>query len=306
MLVNTLISGRFAQACTALAAGSLLLTACGGQPAAKDSDAGLRSKLPASVKAAGVLKIGSDLHYAPMEFTAQSSEVTGLDPDLADAIARHLGLKAEFVDTSFDKLLPGLAAKQFDVAMSAMSDTRQRRDGTDDTGKQVSPGADFVDYFIAGSTILVKKGNPGDIKSIDDLCGHTVALEKGTTQADIANRQTGACSRAGKPLLVKLLDTDDQALAEVASGRAVADLNDYPVAAYQAQHAVGGAQFEVVGAALQPGPYGIALSKDQTQLRDVLAKALDQVIRSGEYDTILAKWNVSAGGAHNAVVNGGF
>jgi len=290
----------------ALAAGSMLLTACGSTAAPKSSADELRSKLPAAVKAAGVLKVGSDLNYAPVEFKDQNSEAAGIDPEIAEAIGKQLGLKVEIVDTTFDKLIPGLLAKQYDVVMSAMSDNRQRREGTDDSGKQTSPGVDFVDYFIAGTSILVQKDNPKGLKSLDDLCGHTIALQRGTTQAAIAERQIGACSKTGKPLVVHLFDTDDQALAEVATGRAVADLNDYPVAAYVAQRNQAGKQFEVASSQLQPGPYGIAVAKDNSELRDVLAKALDQVIRSGEYDKILAKWNVGAGAAQNAVVNGGF
>ncbi len=77
------------------------------------------------------------------------------------------------------------------------------------------------------------------------------------------------------------------------------------MAAYNAQHGRNGGQFEVAGGQLQPGPYGIAVAKDNAVLRDLLAKALDQVIRSGDYEKVLTKWNVTAGAAENAVVNGG-
>ncbi|MDH6123348.1 ABC transporter substrate-binding protein [Kitasatospora sp. GP82] len=300
-----LTSSRAARACVALAAGSLLLTACGGgSPSPKAGSEDLHGKLPDSVKSAGVLRIGSDLNYAPVEFKGQNGEATGLDPDIAEAVGKELGLKVEFVDTSFDKLFNALQAKDFDVAMSALSDDRQRRDGTDDSGKAVAPGVDFVDYFIAGTSILVQKDNPKGIRALDDLCGHTVALQRGTTQAAVADRQTGSCTKLKKPLTVHQVDTDEQALAEVSSGKATADLNDFPVAAYAATTNAG--QFQVASAQLQPGPYGIALRKSDSALRDLLAKALDRVIRSGAYDKILAKWNVSAGAAQNAVINGGF
>ncbi|MFD0570288.1 hypothetical protein ACFQ0T_15010 [Kitasatospora gansuensis] len=92
---------------------------------------------------------------------------------------------------------------------------------------------------------------------------------------------------------MKLFENDDLALAELAAGRADADLNDFPVAAYVAQQRDGGKTFQIAGAQLQPGPYGIALTKESTALREVLLKALNRVIRSGEYDKILAKWNVT-------------
>ncbi|GAA2256267.1 MULTISPECIES: ABC transporter substrate-binding protein [Kitasatospora] len=288
-----------------LVAGALLLTACSGGSSPKNADSeDLHGKLPAAVKSAGVLKIGSDLNYAPVEFKGQNGDATGLDPDIAEAIGKELGLKIQFVDTGFDKLLPALQAKDIDVAMSALSDTRQRRDGTDDSGKRTGPGVDFVDYFIAGTSILVQKGNPKAIRNLDDLCGHTVTLQRGTTQAAIAERQINSCDKLKKPLTVHQLDTDDEALAELGSGKAVADLNDFPVAAHVS--AIDSDKYQVASAQLQPGPYGIALRKSDTVLRDLMAKALDRVIRGGEYDKILAKWNVSAGAAQNAVINGGF
>ncbi|MEU4115939.1 ABC transporter substrate-binding protein [Kitasatospora sp. NPDC028055] len=289
------------------AAGALLLTGCGGggQAAASDPVKDIRGKLPKAQRSAGVLRIGMDVNYAPVEFRGPDGKPTGLDPDLAAALGRILDVRVEFVDTPFDKLIPNLQGKQFDVAMSALSDVRTRRDGLDDDGKQVNPGVDFVDYFIAGTSIVVPKGNPKGIRTLDDLCGKTVAFQQGTTQDEIATRQVAVCSRAGKQLTVHRFDTDAKALAEVAAGTAAAGLNDFPVAAYAAKTTDGGGRFEVTGAQSTSNPYGIAVRKEDTELRDTVSKAVDQLIRSGEYDKILAKWNVSAGAAQNAVVNGG-
>jgi len=299
------ISGRLGRTGAVVAAGSLLLAGC-ASGAAKGSEENLHDKLPASVKSAKVLKIGIDLNYAPVDFKDGGGKPDGLDPDIAKAIGEVLGVRVEFVDTPFDKLVQNLQAKQTDLVMSAMTDNRQRRDGTDDNGTQVNPGVDFVDYFIAGTSIVVGKGNPQSIGSIDDLCGRTIALQRGTTQAAIAQRQTGACEKVKKALTIKLTDSDSDALALVASGKAVADLNDFPVAAYVAQQGQNGAQFQVAGTQLQASPYGIAVGKDAGQLRDAVAKSLDRIIRNGEYEKILAKWGVGAGAAQNAVVNGGF
>ncbi|MFJ9441261.1 ABC transporter substrate-binding protein [Kitasatospora sp. NPDC101235] len=288
-------------------AGALLLTGCGGGQAAQDDPVkDLRAKLPKAQRAAGVLRIGMDVNYAPVEFPGPDGKPAGLDPDIAAALGRILDVRVEFVDTPFDKLIPNLQAKQYDLAMSALSDTRQRRDALNENGKQAGPGVDFVDYFIAGTSIVVPKGNPRAIKSLDDLCGKTVAFQQGTTQDEIVTRQVAVCARVGRPPLTPhKLDTDTKALAEVASGAAAAELNDFPVAAYAAKTTDGGGRFEVTGGQSTSNPYGIAVRKDDTPLRDVLAKAIDQLIRGGEYDKILAKWNVSAGAAQNAVVNGG-
>ncbi|MFF2080387.1 ABC transporter substrate-binding protein [Kitasatospora sp. NPDC058162] len=299
---------RPAVAAAALAAaGALLLTGCGGggQATADDPVKDVRAKLPKAQRSAGVLRIGMDVNYAPVEFRGPDGKPTGLDPELAAALGRILDVRIEFVDTPFDKLIPNLQGKQFDVAMSALSDVRARREGLDADGKQVNPGVDFVDYFIAGTSIVVPKGNPKGIRTLDDLCGRTVAFQQGTTQDEIATRQIAVCARTGKQLTVHRFDTDAKALAEVSAGTAVAGLNDFPVAAYAAKTTDGGSRFEVTGAQSTSNPYGIAVRKQDTELRDTLSKAVDQLIRGGEYDKILAKWNVSAGAAQNAVVNGG-
>ncbi|MFF2657962.1 ABC transporter substrate-binding protein [Kitasatospora sp. NPDC058032] len=301
-------SRRPAVAALALAtAGALLLSGCGGdEAAAKDPVQEIRAKLPKAQQSAKVLRIGMDVNYPPVEFRGADGKPDGLDPDITAALGRILDLRIEYVDTPFDKLLPDLHTKQFDVVMSALSDIRQRREGVDEAGKPVGRPVDFVDYFIAGTSMVVAKGNPKGIRTLDDLCGKTVAVQSGTTQEEILTRQTTACTRAGKPLTVHKFDTDPKALAEVAAGTAHAGLNDFPVAAYAAKTTDGGNRLEVVtGSQSRSNPYGIALRKEDTELRDVLAKAVDQLIRSGEYDKILAKWDVAAGAAQNAVVNGG-
>ncbi|MGZ6827592.1 MAG: transporter substrate-binding domain-containing protein, partial [Mycobacteriales bacterium] len=162
---------------------------------------------------------------------------------------------------------------------------------------------DFVDYFNAGTSILVAKGNPKGIKSLDDFCGQTIALQRGTTQEDVAKAQATKCQAAGKPLKVLAFDTDPEALLQVKQGRAVADMNDFPVAAYNAKQS--GGAYEVVGEQIEAGPYGIGVRKEDTQLRDALQKAMQALIDSGEYKKVLDTWDVAQGGLKTATVNAG-
>ncbi|PYC68151.1 atrA protein [Streptomyces tateyamensis] len=291
----------------ALGTACLLLTGCGSSttPTA-DPGTALRAKLPAKLRTAGLLKVGTNLNYAPVDFKASDGTAAGLDIDLAQALADYLGLRVQFVDQPFDQLLPAVQSHQLDLAMSAVIDTRQRQNGVDDSGARANPGVDFVDYFLTGTAILVKAGNPLSITSLDHLCTHTVAMQRGTVQAEIAARQGDVCHKYGKSLTVDLFDTDDQALTEVASGKAVADLNDYPVAAWNTRPDHGGDRFQVTGSMLQTSPYGITLNKSDGALRDVLAKALDQLIRNGTYDRILTKWNARDGAVPASEINGGF
>ncbi|WP_033212062.1 ABC transporter substrate-binding protein [Kitasatospora phosalacinea] len=289
--------------------GALLLTGCGSAaPSGGDAGQGSdpRSQLPEQVRAAGVLRIGADLTYAPVGFKSEGNRPDGLDVDLADALGNVLGMRVQFSDVPFNRLRLGLQAREYDLVMSGMTDTPQRRDGVDEEARKVNDGLDFVDYFVTGTSVVVAKGNPQRISGLDDLCGRTVAVQRETTQAALLERQTGVCEKTGRKLTVTETDTDDQALALVGQGRAAADLNDAPVAAHAVKNGRGGTQFQVVGAQLQVAPYGIAFAKQDTALRDAVAKALDQLIRSGEYDRILAKWGLTDGAVQSAVVNGGF
>jgi polar amino acid transport system substrate-binding protein len=245
------------------------------------------------------IKVGSDIEYAPIEFFKEGTqEVQGVDYDLAQAIGHKLGVKMTFVnDTDFAGIIGALRAGRFDMIMSSMNDTAERR------GK----GVDFIDYFSAGSSILVKKGNPQRIKSLDDLCGNPVAVQKGTIQdTDILTSQEAKCRASGKPISVLRFEKDPDALQQVKNGRAVADLEDFPVAAYNAQTSGAGADFEVAGSQVGTvGSYGIAVLHSNRQLRDRLQGALRAIIADGTYDQVLAKWNVSAGALKTATINGG-
>ena len=249
--------------------------------------------------AAKVLRVGSDIEYAPIEFYKENGqEPQGLDIDLGNALGAKLGMTVTFVnDTDFAGIIGALQAGRFDIVMSAMNDTAERR------GK----GVDFIDYFQAGSAILVQKGNPRQIKGLDDLCGATVAVQKGTTQdTDILAAQETKCATARKILTVLRFEKDIDALQQVKNGRAVADLEDFPVAAYNAATSGAGADFEVVpnqvGAV---GVYGIAVPTQNAALRNKLQEALRGIIADGTYDRILARWNISAGALNTAAVNGG-
>ncbi|MFB7247817.1 atrA protein [Streptomyces populi] len=296
-------------------AGALILTGCGDQTdkssGTSDSDtasaaAPLADKLPADIKKAGVVKIGSDIAYPPVEYM-ESGKAVGIDPDIADALGKQLGVKFEFQNGKFDQLIVGLQSKRFNAVMSAMSDTKDRQNGIDsDTGKKAGNGIDFVDYFTAGTSILVQKGNPKGVKSLDDLCGQVVALQKGTTSEGIAKAQSEKCKKDGKKgITLQTFDTDPEALLRLKQGASVADLNDFPVAAYNAKTSGGGKDFEVTGEQIEAGPYGIGVAKESTQLRDAIQAAMNEIIKNGDYAKILEKWNVKDGAVTEAKINGG-
>jgi polar amino acid transport system substrate-binding protein len=298
-MTDPAMSGRW-KPLVAVALAAIVATACGGGGSKKTAanpgaTGGLFSKLPADIQAAKEIKVGSDVAYAPVEFFKEGTQqVEGLDYDIGQALGAKLGVRVTFTAGTFDGLIPALQAKRFDMLMSAMTDNKSRQGQVD-----------FVDYFTAGTGILLPKGNPKHISSLDDLCGKTVTLQRGTTQADIADAQAQKCQTDGKPKMTVLkFDKDTDALQQVKIGRGDADMNDFPVAAYNAKTSGGGNDFEVAGQQFQSAPYGIAIRKDSTQLRDAVQAALKAIIADGTYDKILTDWTVTAGALKTADING--
>ncbi|WP_328916001.1 MULTISPECIES: ABC transporter substrate-binding protein [unclassified Streptomyces] len=317
---RTAVLSRFTAVAALAVAGTLVITGCGdqtkkddssgnpkgndtGKPAATSTSAApLFAKLPQKYQDSGVIKVGTDASYAPMEQT-ENGKIVGIDPDLADALSQQLGVRFEFTNGKFDGLITSLYTGRSDVVMSAMSDTKARQEGLDDKGKKTGKGVDFVDYYTSGSSLLVKKGNPKGIKSLADLCGQTVAVQRGTIYQDAFKAQKTACGSKG--LTIQPFDTDAEAQTRVKAGGAVADLNDTPVAAYIAQKSGNGNDFEIAGSPADAGPFGIALDKSNSQLRDVLKEAVDAIIADGSYAKVLEKWNAATGAISQAAVNGG-
>ncbi|MFD3733232.1 ABC transporter substrate-binding protein [Streptomyces sp. NPDC058632] len=299
-------------------AGALLVTGCGDQTknngngsdggdTASSSAAPLADKLPQAIRDKGVIKVGSDIAYAPVEFKDDSGKTVGIDPDLADAMGKQLGVTFEFQNGTFDTLIGGLASKRYDIAMSAMTDTKERQEGIDsDTGKKVGAGVDFVDYFTAGVSLYTNKGDDQGIKTWDDLCGKTMAVQRNTFSHDLAKDQAKKCEEDGeKTLKIEDFATNPEAETRMRSKGANVVSADFPIAAYSVKNSGGGEYFEIVGDQVEAGPYGIALAKDNTELRDALQAALQAVIDSGEYKKIVEKWGVADGAITEAKINGG-
>jgi polar amino acid transport system substrate-binding protein len=272
----------------------VLVTACGNddKPTVEQTkgSAPLANLLPQEIRDKGTLNVGSDVAYPPVEsFDTDGKTVIGIDPDLAKEIGDLLGVKLAFHNATFNGLIPSLTSKRIDLIMSAMSDNKKRQ-----------ASVDFVDYFVVGTSIIVKKGNPQSISTLDDLCGKTIAIQEGTTQDDVAEAQKKKCG--ANKLTVLKFPTDPEALLQVKQGRAAADMNDFPVAKDIVKKT---GDYEVVGEQIEAGPYGIAVRKTDTQLRDAIQKAVQTLIDNGTYKRILEKYDVLDGAVTQATFNGG-
>jgi polar amino acid transport system substrate-binding protein len=246
---------------------------------------------PAGTKAAavpelsdGVLQVGSDIAYAPIEFFEEGTQnPQGLDIDLANALAEELGVRAEFINTGFDGIIGALTTKRFDILMSAMTVTTERE-------KEI----DFIPYFDAGTDILVAEGNPKNIKTIEDLSGLTVGVQIATIQVDQLQATNDQLKAAGKPEInVLTFDQNPLAVEQLRTGRADAVIADSPVVANDARLSDG--KLQALGLAIDAAPYGIGVDKGSAQLKAAIEGALQKLIANGKYKAILIKWGLEGG-----------
>jgi polar amino acid transport system substrate-binding protein len=292
LFATTALAGVLAAALSGCAAGART----GEAPTATGKSAPLFSALPEEYQKSKEIVVGSDIAYAPMEYyDTDGTTVLGLDKDISDALSEKLGVVFVWKNATFDGLITQLESGRIDIVMSGMSDTPERQ-------KEV----DFVDYYRAGAMLLVKKGNPEGLQSIADLCGRTVAVQRGTTQEGYAQEQSKQCETDGaEPIDLLSFDRETEAMLQVKSGRAAAGMQDYPVASYNARTSGGGEDFEVVGEQIEAGPLGIAVDKEDTELRDAIQRALQSIIDDGTYQKLLQKYDVPLGAVDEATVNDG-
>ena len=151
---------------------SVALAACGSSSDDSSSsksksvtvtkDAKVAALVPAAVKQKGTLSVATDATYPPMEFTKGTTKtIVGADADLADALGKVMGVKTKMTPAGFDAIIPGLAAKKYDLSMSSFTDNKERE-----------ATVDFVTYLSAGTDFYVKAQGGPSINSLADICGH--------------------------------------------------------------------------------------------------------------------------------------
>jgi polar amino acid transport system substrate-binding protein len=216
-----------------------------------------------------------------------------MDIDLGHAIGQVLGVPFDFTNASFDTIIPSMGTR-YDVSMSSFTDTLERQQKVD-----------MVTYFSAGTSFYVTKGQNADITSLDSLCGHTVGVEKGTTQLDDATAQSKKCTDAGKSkVTVDAFPDQSGANVALASGRVDVVMADSPVAAYAVKQS--NDKFALNGQPYGTAPYGIVVTKSSAYsgMAQAILGALKDLNSDGIYMKILEKWGVQAGAITDFKVNG--
>jgi polar amino acid transport system substrate-binding protein len=226
-----------------------------------------------SIKDRGYLLWGSDAEGgAPYVFPApgEPSKLTGFEVDLAEAIARELGVKAKQSQNAWDSLIPALDRGDFDIAMNGLEITPQRE-------KEVLFS---IPYYIYTEQLAVRK-DEAVINDINDLKGKKVGTLSGAVAQDILTKM--------EDVDVKIYSGQAEPYEDLALGRLDAVLLDLPIAAYYAKP---NPKLRYTGPPVGEGFYGIALRKEDEELKRALDKILIKLLRTGELKQIYEKWDL--------------
>jgi polar amino acid transport system substrate-binding protein len=288
--------GRRAILGVAAAAALVLSTAACGSESGNSSgsttapsasaDTSLADKVPADIKAAGKLVIGTDSSYAPSEFLdTDGKTVVGFDVDLFNAVAGKLGLTTAWQSATFDSIIPGVSSAKYSVGVSSFTINADRE-------KQVT----MISYFAAGTQWAAKTGAT---ITPDTACGKKIAVQTGTVQVPDITARSKKCG-SGK-ITIDQYQKQSDATNAVVTGKDDAMLADSPVCAYAVKQTNGA--LALTGDIYDSAPYGYVVAKDKTDFANVISEALQALIADGTYKTILDKWGVTAGAITTPAVN---
>lgn len=255
--------GSFAPLAVAI---SLLVLACTtgvGQPAGSEG-------LLDEVKTAGVIRVANTQTNPPFSFLNESNEVVGYDVDVANEIARRLGIpKVEFIRGTFQTFIAGLETDKWDVAISGLTPTDERRGEVDFS----------CPYQVNGLSIFVNDANT-TISGQADLEGKRIAVSAGSTQEQEAREIPGA--------RVQTYENATLALTDVGVGRADAYLGSRFVGAYLAEQ--NRLDVRPVAGFLNSEANAIAVPKGEDALVASINEALSGMLADGTLSKISQQW----------------
>jgi polar amino acid transport system substrate-binding protein len=251
-------------------------------------DPAVAALLPPRIREAGTLNVVMNVSSAPTKFYAEdNTTIVGLNPDLARAIGRVLGIPVTLHNVPLDGIIPGLQAQRYDLTISSMSPTAKRLEALD-----------MVRYGSWGSGLAVKTRNPLGLAT-ERLCGFKVAVQQGSIQESqrLPELNERTC-RGLDPIEPVILPSQNDALLQLDSGRVDAVFADSPVLAYAQTQAPD--SFELIGE-LNLSSITIGLPKG-SDLTPAVQAALRSLMANGTYRHIFHRWGMEANAITDPVV----
>ncbi|MNQ48852.1 Cystine-binding periplasmic protein precursor [compost metagenome] len=219
----------------------------------------------------GAIKVGLEGTYPPFNYQDESGKLTGFEVELAEALAKELGVKAEFQPTKWDGILAALESKRLDVVINQVTISDERKKKYDFS----------TPYTVSGIQALVRKGTEGEIKTAADLAGKKVGVGLGTNYEQWLKDNVPQAD-------IRTYDDDPTKFQDLNVGRIDAILVDR-LAAFEMVEKTGG-KLAVTGEPFSRQEAGIALRKGNPELLAALDKALAKLKADGTLKQLSEKW----------------
>lgn len=213
----------------------------------------------------GKFTFASSGEFKPFSVTDGEGKMTGFDIDVAEAVAKELGLKPNQKKFKFASIVEGVKSGRFDAAVASHTINEDRLKHVDFS----------TPYYYSGPQIFVRTDS--DVEKLGDLEGKEIAVSKGSTYADTAEEVTDN---------IVLYDSDVTALEALANGRHDAVITDF----ITGKEAIG-AGLEIEGKELLGrSEQGIAVAKDNDELLKKINEALETLRENGTLKEISEKY----------------
>ena len=254
---------------------ALAAAGCGGAPA--KSDAKPEAK-PAAVSRIDQIKKNGKLilatgNYRPFEYhDEKTNKIIGYDIDVAEAIAKKIGVPLEVTEMQFTGLIPSLQNGQADLVIAAIYITPQRKEVVD-----------FADpYMDTGMVVAVRKDDTA-IKGPNDLNGKVVGVKTGATSEKVAQDM----NEKGAKITIKSYKETVDYLLDLQNGRLDAAINDL---LNQLEYNKANPTVKIVGDPFTKAQLGIAVKKGDKELLDLVNTVLKELKQNGEAEKMYQKW----------------
>ena len=267
---------RFVSAALA-AVMALSMTACGSSNGAADTEAAESQAEETTAEEAkttdgGTLIVGFDQDFPPMGFVGDDGEYTGFDLELAQEVAKRLGLEYKAQPIAWDSKDMELESGNIDCIWNGFTMTGREDDYT------------WTEPYMANQQVFVV-ANDSDINSQADLAGKIVEVQADSS-AEAALKEAPELTATFK----ELLTTADYntAFMDLEQGAVDAIAMDVIVAGYQIQQR--NADFKILDDSLSEEEYGVGFKKGNTELRDKVQSTLEEMAEDGTLQEVSEKW----------------
>ncbi|CAM3388071.1 transporter substrate-binding domain-containing protein [Marinicrinis lubricantis] len=260
----------------------IVLAACGGNNnnanVNNEGEAGGQTAAPANLfeemKQSGKIRVGLMGTYKPYNFMNENQELDGFDVDVAKAVAEHIGVEPEFITGEFSGLIEGLQGEKYDVLISQVTITEDRK-----------KTMDFSDPYVKNAVNIVVNDDNTTIQSLEDFKGKRIGVGLGTNDEkylrDVVMPEVGNFEIATyNDVITSLMDLNN--------GRIDATINN--VFAIQPLIEENNFKIKAVGEPIKEDYAGIAMRKDNPELLEAINGALEEMKTDGTFQDIFQKW----------------